>query len=298
MTEFPGPGPMQHLRQVLAITFLASILGGCSYTRHWAPERCTEPIRRFERPSPKPEPEPEPALFIPKYQPVEYRLDKHRTLEVWDTEANGHFSFLQDGKVIRTKHLLYCSAAPLISNFEDTPNASAVCLTGTKSRFVVVCQQGDDHYLYSVFKVASGFRQVGEFQSKCPLDYLKVGDAYRFSGCDYLPGFGAQEFAENVLFKFEKGKLKLDRRSMRKQLPTETQLREIRQSIRAKFKEPADIPIELFDTVFAFYYCGEVERAREFYNSVYPKNLSQKAYWWHLIEKQIRQSQYYKEFDR
>ena len=27
MTEFPGPGPMQHLRQVLAITFLASILG-------------------------------------------------------------------------------------------------------------------------------------------------------------------------------------------------------------------------------------------------------------------------------
>lgn len=291
---------MQHLRQVLAITFLVSLLGGCSYTRHWAPEAC--PVQQSEKLSPQPQPEAEAATepAMPKYQPIVYRLDKHRTLEIWDTEAHGHFTFLKNGKRIRTEPLLYCTAEPLLP--EDGASSPAIRLDGTKSQFVVVRQQADDHYLHTVFRLGSKFPKVGSFESKSPLSLVEIGGIYRFSGEDYLPGGGAHQFAPNILFKFVKGKLKFDRESMRKKLPTQKELCNLERDIRSKFKQPNDIPVELYDTLFAFYYCGEVKRAKQFFNSVYPKNLgqstSERMSYLQFVKDQIAQSPYRKEIER
>lgn len=294
---------MPHLRQILAISFLvSSLLGGCSYTRHWAPEPC--PVQQFEKLSSQPQPEAEPEAAtepaMPKYQPIVYHLDKHRTLEIWDTEAHGHFTFLKDGKRIRTEPLLYCTAEPLLP--DDNLSSPAIRLDETRSRFVVVRQQADDHYLHTVFKLASNFPKVGTFESKSPLSLVEVGGIYRFSGEDYLPGGGAHHFAPNILFKFVKGKLKFDRESMRKKLPTKKELSNLERDIRSKFKQPSNVPVELFDTMFAFYYCGEVKKAKQFLNSVYPKTLgqsdSERNSYWRFVKDQIAQSCYYKEIGR
>lgn len=230
MTEFRG-AVMQHLRQILSITFLVSLLGGCSVNRH-APGPCPSPINRFDvLPPPPPDLEPTATSESPAdtstyvYRPVVYQLDKHRSLEIFDTGGPGHFTFLQNGKRIRTEPILYCSAAPMFLNGDLVPPPNsispAIHLTGSKSNFVVVCQQGDDHYLYSVFKLAPGFPKAGQFKWKTPLDLVKIGPSYRFSGELCLPSAGALQRSSSVLFKFEKGRLKLDRESMRKKLPTE-----------------------------------------------------------------------------
>ncbi len=219
-------------------------------------------------------------------------------MEIWDTESNGHFTFLQDGKRIRTERLLYCSGAPLLPDDDSSP---AIRLDESRSRFVVVCQQADDHYLHTVFKVVSGFPKVGEFESKTPLTLVEEGNFYRFSGEDYLPDGGAQQFAPKVLLKLVRGKLKLDREAMRKKLPTQKELRDLERDIRGKFKQPSDIPVEVFDTLFAFYYCGEVKRAKQFFNSVYPKNSDGNNFdrksQWQYVKDQIAQSQYRKEIE-
>ena len=285
---------MRHLRQILSISLLVTLLSGCGARRHWAPESCPKTTVHFDEP-PIHEKVPAPASVA--YQPTVYKLDSRRRLEVWYTADNGHYSFLQDGKVVRTEPIMYCSAEPLFPDNQSAPESPACCLNSTGTRYVIVRQQGDDNYSHSVYKVASGFKKVGEFNTNAPITIVKVGTAYSLSGNDFLPGFGAQGCYPKVMFKLAQGKLKLDREAMMKALPTQSDLRAARRDIRAKFIDANDIPSELFDYVFAYYYCGKVKQAKAFFNSVYPQNQDKKAFWWNFIKEQISQSQYRKEIE-
>jgi hypothetical protein len=77
---------------------------------------------------------------------------------------------------------------------------------------------------------------------------------------------------------------------MRKKLLPPNELRDAKREIRRNFKTPNDIPPELFDIVFAFYYCGQVAKAKQFFNSVYPPHQEQREYWWNFVEEQMSRS--------
>ncbi|HEY9732389.1 MAG TPA: hypothetical protein V6C89_10785 [Drouetiella sp.] len=291
----------QHL---FSIVCLSVLLAGCAEYRtdH---ERC--PQSSFQNAA---EGDAEKNLLhlSPVLNPTVYVLDDCRRLEVWDTATSGHYTFIQDGKKVRTEPIQSCSAAPLMpsdvtcSSVQSSQDSFAVLQSPTirltkrdRAPSVIMCEQfsgSPGHYLYTVFEVASGFRKVGQFKSSSPLELVKVGDEYRFSGNDYLPGFGAQQAYPAVILKLDSGSLRLDPESMRKRLPTDAALSKELKDIRKMFKVPSDIPPELFDRVFSFYYCGEIGKAKKFFDAAYPPQQGDRDFWWNFIKQQIALSPY------
>ncbi len=179
--------------------------------------------------------------------------------------------------------------------YSDAGNAYSDAGNGNNAGNENDAENGNDagnEVTYAIHKVSKSFPLVAQLKVRSHLTLVKTTAGYGLEGQDLLSGFGVQKCSPTVIFKLRNGKLSLDINEMRKRAPTKTQLQEQRKFIQSKFKEENDIPVELFDTVFALYYCGEVREAKHFFNSVYPRKVSGRKFWWNFVKEQIAQSPY------
>ncbi|MFN8555591.1 MAG: hypothetical protein U0103_29345 [Candidatus Obscuribacterales bacterium] len=283
---------MKHLRKLVTASLIAAFLGGCGEVKDWKGQAfCPEPIASKSNKS---------TGSVTKanesrgYTPLVYPLDGHRTLEIWDSQP-AHYVFLQDGKPIRTQQVESGKVSLISPQTYDYQTSPAFHLTGKKDLFVVIQEESDGRYLDKVFKVANGMPKVTEFQAHGSMGVFKEDGVYKFEGEDYLEGFGAQTPDLTIVFRLHHGKLKLDKKSLRRRLPRDAELRAASHLIRQKIKDQNDIPVELFDQVIALCYCGETQKAKQFFNEAYPRNVSGKSFWWNFIQEQIALSPYHKQ---
>lgn len=321
---------MKQLRSVISLAIIVASIAGCSDLKRNTETHCP----KFEVPTSDPSPEPkatkppEPSEF----SVTTYRLDRRRILEIWNSNCNkpGRLVFLQDGRAIRTEQLetekqpgteatletgtekrtttvqpeaeqppteQFGSnyAVCLFPEVCTIPGSPSVHLAGSEALFVVVCQNISDNSWHRVYRVTNGVPRVAKFRARSQLNLEKVNSKYfQLSGIDHLPVFGAQQCDPSVILELADNTLRLNRRAMHKFLPSHRERSEALTNIHSRFKEKYDIPVELFDYVFAYYYCGEKAEARRFFEAAYPKRVSEKKFWWHFVKEQIAQSPYTK----
>ncbi|MBS2002407.1 MAG: hypothetical protein JST44_12935 [Cyanobacteria bacterium SZAS LIN-5] len=284
---------MQQLRKLLAAFLMAASLAGCAEVRDPIQSKlCPKPIAPSSHTNSSTDTKANESW---SYTPLVYPLDNRRTLQIWDYKP-ARYVFLQDGKPIHAEQAKTGAVSLISPETFEYQSSPAFHLTGTNALFVVIQEEeSNGQFLDKVFKVANGMPKVTEFHAHGSMSVFKEDGVYKFKGRDDLPGFGAKRPDLTIVFKLQHGKLKFDKKSLKRMLPSDAELRNASHSIRQKIKEQNDAPIELFDNVIALCYCGETQKAKQFFNEAYPRNVRGKSFWWKFIQEQIKLSPYHKQ---
>lgn len=297
---------MRHQRVWFGLFASTVLIGGCSQVSR--KQNCPPIDERSRTISCAPtetswpaETDASPALGSPTEI---YQLGQGRLLKLRNWQRKAQYCFLDGGRLVKSVPVLDGTVAVLVpvshdegGETNDLSDSLSVPLDETRNKYVVVREDGAETSVYKIFRVGQRFPEICKLSCRSSMQLVFSPSGYRFECEEQVPGFGANACAVKVILRFKNNKLALDRVAMRKSLPTNTQTKMLLRSIRERFKGPNDIPIDLFDTVFAFYYSGEVKKARRFLKSACLNTGADSEFWWKFVKDQIKQSSFGNEFE-
>ncbi len=257
-----------------------------------------------------------------------YWLGSNLSVEINESSEKPHLSFLKGYKEIysepiapnervsvvfpeSSKFLLEDENTDQPKNLVPSPERGAaldripavktplVKLTDDASSEVIIKHQNEKGFSYSIFKVADKFPKLGTLRTNSDI-VLQTFDSEAFSKIvvtDCLPDFGIQAVAPQIIFHYADGAFRFDTELMAKHLPTKSERIDWQKNFATQLKTSKDIPVELADEIFDYYYCGQAKQARVFLDSCWPAKRPGKEAYWKFIVNEIKKSPYHDEIE-
>ncbi len=257
-----------------------------------------------------------------------YWLGSNLSIEISESSDKPHLSFLKGYKEIYREPIAVNERVSLVfpkssrflledehtdqpKNLVPSPESGAaldriptvktplVKLTNDASSEIMIRHQNENGFSFSIFKVGDNFPKLGTLKTKSDI-VLQTFDSEAFSKIvvtDYLPDFGIQAVAPQIIFYYCDGEFRFDTELMAKYLPTKSERIDWQKNLATQLKTSNDIPVELADEIFDYYYCGQAKEARAFLDSCWPAKRPGKDAYWKFIVNEIKKSPYHNEIE-